>query len=134
MRKEDYLKILKEEMLPSGLSLIVRGFTFQEDNDPKYSSKLCREFLGLKEKQKVLKRMIWPPQSPDLNPIELFCDQSDRKIRKRVINSQEELCNCLKTEWSNSGTEKNTKLIDRMPRICSALIKNKGRFFDESSI
>ena len=35
-----------------------------------YLITLIKGYLQRKEDAKVLKRMIWPPQSPDLNPIE----------------------------------------------------------------
>ena len=53
------------------LRLIGNGFVFQQHNDPKHSSKLCRSYLEHKEIG-VLKNMVWPLQSPDLNPIELL--------------------------------------------------------------
>ncbi|CAJ0937481.1 unnamed protein product [Ranitomeya imitator] len=42
-----------------------------KDNDPKHTSRLCQGYLTKKESDGVLSHMTWPPQSPDLNPIEM---------------------------------------------------------------
>ena len=81
MTKEVYLKILKEHVLVCGTKLIGERFVFQQDNDPKHTE------------EGLLKVMIWPPQSPDCNPIELLSfyplveffgllDHLDREVRK----------------------------------------------------
>jgi hypothetical protein len=36
--------------VPGGLRLLGEGFVYQEDNDPKHSSYLCRGYLERKEK------------------------------------------------------------------------------------
>ncbi|KAI3352409.1 hypothetical protein L3Q82_005369 [Scortum barcoo] len=43
----------------------------RQDNDPKHTSRLCKGYLTKKESDGVLRQMTWPPQSPDLNPIEM---------------------------------------------------------------
>nr|CAH0103777.1 unnamed protein product [Daphnia galeata] len=63
-----------EKAVPSGLNLLGEGFIFQEDNETKHSSNLCHSYFDKKKKLGVLKRMVWPPQSPDLNPIEQDLD------------------------------------------------------------
>jgi len=41
MKKEDYKKILVRYAIFSGRRVIGHGFVFQQDNDPKHSSRLC---------------------------------------------------------------------------------------------
>ncbi|KAI5708859.1 hypothetical protein M8J76_004770 [Diaphorina citri] len=55
MRKEEYKKILEDNVVPSGTNLIGNGFIFQHDNDPKHTSKLCKGFLATQKQQSVLK-------------------------------------------------------------------------------
>lgn len=50
MDKTVYHTILVRRALPEGKKLIGKGFIFQEDNDPKHSSNLCRNYLAKKEK------------------------------------------------------------------------------------
>jgi hypothetical protein len=82
MDQKYYHDILVRHAVPAGTKLIGPNFIFQEDNDPKHSAKLNRNFLDTKEKAGVLRRMIWPPQSPVLNPIEQIWDLLDSKLNK----------------------------------------------------
>lgn len=134
MDKKVYHKILQHNAIPSGLRLVGKGFTFQEDNDPKHSSLFCRSYVQSKVSNNVLKYMTWPPQSPDCNPIELLWDHLDRSIRKTNITNRQQLWDELQKNWKKIPSETLQKLIGRMPRVCKAVIKARGGFFEESKI
>ena len=62
--------------------------------------------------------MTWPPQSPDQNPIEMGWDELD----------------CRVNSFKTVGKAFQVKLVERMPRVCKAVIKAKGGYFEESKI
>lgn len=134
MKKEQYKTILEKNAVPSGLRLIGNGFIFQQDNDPKHSSKLCRGYLERKEANGVLKNMTWPPQSPDLNPIELLWEELDRKVRDACPSSQEDLWRILQDSWKSINKQTIDKLIARLPKLVKKVKHCKGGFFDEKSV
>ena len=45
--------------------------------------------------------MEWPPQSPDLNPIELLWEELDRPVRDLKPTNLPGLWDCLKEAWNN---------------------------------
>lgn len=134
LNKEGYKTILSDYAIPSGLQLIGDNFIFQQDNDPKHRSKLCMDFLQSQQNEGILQIMEWPPQSPDLNPIELLWDQLDRNIRQTCPSSKEQLWNSLQNYWKEIPKDTLSKLIERMPRICKVVIKSKGGYFDEKKV
>ncbi|XP_073529695.1 uncharacterized protein [Phyllobates terribilis] len=71
LNQHGYHSILQRHAIPSGLRLVGPSFIFQQDNDPKHTSRLCKGYLTKRESDGVLRQMTWPPQSPDLNPIEM---------------------------------------------------------------
>lgn len=92
MRKEDYQKILQNQLIPSSRALFPDGdFIFQEDNDPKHASHLCRNYL----ESKNMTRMDWPAQSPDLNPIENLWAILNGKAKDRRPKSDQDLFELL---------------------------------------
>ena len=64
MDSEFYVEILMEKL--SEIKEIREDMMFQCDNDSKYVSKMAKKFY----KKNKLKKMEWPSNSPDLNPIE----------------------------------------------------------------
>jgi len=134
MKKEDYRKILQTNAIPSGLRLNGPGFVLMQDNDPKHTSKLCQSFIREKENSGTLKYMVWPSQSPDLNPIELLWDELDREVRKICPTSKESLWNALKASWNAIRPETIQNLLLRMPRLARKVIETRGHFFDENTV
>uniref|UniRef100_A0AAZ3P1P3 Tc1-like transposase DDE domain-containing protein n=1 Tax=Oncorhynchus tshawytscha TaxID=74940 RepID=A0AAZ3P1P3_ONCTS len=83
--------------LPSHLvcRLVPLSFVFQQDNDPKYPSRLCKSYLAKKERNGVLHQMTWPPQSPDLNPIEMVWDEFDSRVKEKLPTSAQHIWELL---------------------------------------
>ena len=132
MKKEHYHRILQKNAIPSGKRLIGRGFVLQQDNDPKHKSKLCSDYLKKKEDKGELVNMIWPPQSPDLSPIEPLWDELDRRVRQKRPTNVRQLLQALFQCWQEIPAETLKNLLKRMPHICQEVIKAKGGYFEES--
>lgn len=134
LNQHGYHSILQRHAIPSGTRLIGPKFVFQQDNDPKHTSRLCKNYLANKENANVLQIMQWPPQSPDLNPIELLWDELDRKAREMQPTSAKHLWECLQNAWEAIPQSCLSKLTARMVHVCRAVIKAKGGYFQESKI
>ena len=125
MTKEVYLKILKEHVLVCGTELIGERFVFQQDNNPKHTAKVVKQYLNEKQEEGLLKVMTWPPQSPDCNPTDLLWDHLDREVRKTPPRGKNDLWEAIQNIWKNIDEEYFKKLIDRIPRTCQAIVKAK---------
>ena len=78
----------------------------------------------------MLHQMTWPRQSPDLNPIEMVWDELDRRVKQKQPTSAQHMWELLKTV----GKAFQVKLVVRKPRVCKAVIKAKGSYFEDSQI
>ena len=99
---------------------------FQQDNDPKHTSKQCQQWF----KDKKVQLLDWPAQSPDLNPIEhlwqhlKFCLAQYEKAPTSI----HELWDWVEVEWGKITQEDCAKLIESMPRRVAAVLKAKGGY------
>ena len=67
MDANQYVFILEDHMLPSlEESGIPEEVIFQQDNDPKHTSKKTKKWM----KDNNITLLDWPAQSPDISPIE----------------------------------------------------------------
>lgn len=126
MDKKMYHQILIRHGVPSGIRLMGQGFVYQQDNDPKHTSNLCKNYLTKKEEEGRLRNMNWPPQSPDLNPIEHLWDILDKKIDKSNVTSQDTLWEQIQAAWQGIPLDTLKKLVMSMPDRMKAVIKAKG--------
>ncbi|KAL7849234.1 hypothetical protein SRHO_G00208570 [Serrasalmus rhombeus] len=116
LNKEGYHSILQRHAIPSGQRLIGANFILQQDNDPKHTSKLCKNYLQQKQAAGILSVMEWPAQSPDLNPIELLWEQLDRMVRQKCPSNQSNLWELLLEAWGAISPAYLNKLTARMPK------------------
>lgn len=123
MTASTYIDVLRHNMKDSAKKLGVENtFIFQQDQDPKHTAIKTKEWLLYN----APRRLVTPPQSPDLNPIEHIWHLLDEKIRKCSITSKSSLKQALESEWATISPNVTKNLVESMTRRLDAVIAAKG--------
>uniref|UniRef100_A0AAY4BWC2 Tc1-like transposase DDE domain-containing protein n=1 Tax=Denticeps clupeoides TaxID=299321 RepID=A0AAY4BWC2_9TELE len=108
---------------PSG-----RPCIFQQDIARPHSASVTTSWL----RRRGIRVLKWP--SPDLNPIQMVWGELDRRLKAKGPTSAKHLWELLQDCWKTISGEDVLKPIERMPRVCKAVIRAKGGYFEETLI
>ena len=133
------------QAVQQGKQLLGNGFHFQENNEPKHSAKINFDYLRRKEKDGIrlfplpsrfrskyifltvgtLIRVVWPPQSPDLNPIEVWMHLK-MKLSRDEKSSKEAMWRNGQKAWKAMPVKELRRYISTMRARCRAVLLAKG--------
>ncbi len=123
MNAAKYRDILDENLLQSAQDLrLGRRFTFQQDNDPKHTAKITKEWLH----NNSVTVLEWPSQSPDLNPIEDLWRDLKMAVHQRLPSNLTELERICKEEWQRIPKSRCEKLVASFLKRLMAVLNQKG--------
>ncbi|KAL0202183.1 hypothetical protein M9458_000201 [Cirrhinus mrigala] len=97
-------------------------FTFQQDNDPKHTAKISKEWLH----NNSVTVLEWPSRSPDSNPIEHLWRDLKMAVHQRLPSNLTELERICKEEWQRIPKSRCEKLVASFPKRLMAVLDQKG--------
>jgi transposase len=123
LNSEKYIAMLKEFLLPEIDQLNIQ-IHFMQDNARPHSSKITKKFFN----DNGIILLPWPPQSPDINPIENIWGIIKQKLYADfpVPKSKNDLINNVLSIWDDLPTDLFQILAENVPDRIDQLIKKKG--------
>ncbi len=97
---------------------------FQQDNAPCHKAQIISDWILEHDNEFTL--LKWPPQSPDLNPIEHLWDVVEIRIMDVQPTNLQQLCDAIMSIWTKISEECFQHLVESLPRIIKAVLKAKG--------
>lgn len=123
MNAEGYVNILRDNLSQSAQKTgLRRGFIFQQDCDPKHTSGKAKEYF----KKNEVNVLEWPPQSPDLNPIEHVWSHLKVALGPHRSTSKSDMKEKVKKAWDDILPSVTEKLVLSMPKRLEAVIIANG--------
>ena len=117
-----YKGILENHMLPFAEDHLPLTWIFMQDNDPKHKARSVTKWFS----DQKIRVLDWPPQSPDLNPIENLWMNLKSSIKKENVKNKDQLWAALEKAWYGISPKTCKELVESLPRRCQQVIKMKG--------
>ncbi len=99
---------------------------FQQDNAPCHKAQIISDWFLEHDNEFTL--LKWPPQSPDLNPIEHLWDVVEQEIRIMDVlpTNLLQLRDAIMSIWTKISEECFQNLFESMPQSIKAVLKANG--------
>ena len=124
MNAQNYVELLRDTVLPE-LSAAGRPMTFMQDNAPCHKARVVMNFLA----ENTIETLDWPPQSPDMNPIQNLWAIIKQKRQKKygVPASKDAIIEQIFDIWNNIDPEIVSNLADSANKRINEVLKSKGK-------
>ena len=100
LNSEGYLGILRDYLIPTAHMLGYGAcFYLQDDGAPCHRSRLVTDWKS----EQTFQCLIWPPQSPDLNPIENVWADMKRHLCNNPQGTKDDLEREIRRYWDTIG-------------------------------
>jgi len=117
-----YVDILQRHLVGPGSRMFPHGFVLQQDRATPHTAKLTSKWLD----QKNIPHFLTPPNSPDLNPIELIWNIMEARVAKRSPATKEELVAAIKREWQRISQEEINGCILHSQKLRAPVVHRNG--------
>ena len=124
MNQQRYLDTLDSKLLPSIQQSGLSGEIYHLDDSA--TCHRTKKVLDWHQKNQI-RKINWPGNSPDLNPIENLFSIMKYKLARRTIKTKQDLTEAIIRIWYHEiDHEVLKKLADSMPSRIEKVLKNKG--------
>jgi len=128
----DYYRnvLCRQHLLPAIRSISGEFFTCQQDNAPAHRARETVEMLS-RETPDFISPLQWPPNSPDLNPVDYaIWGQLQERVYRTRIRDVDHLVERLVEEWSRFDLEIVSAAVTQWRARLRACVKVDGGHFE----